>query len=262
VPEKASQCVGLHGPPRRCIGLSRATAGYGRCRLPGALGAEHLRLPCTHAFFRCGPRRQTWPAVTQRCFDLRLQIRTPRTDHHETTASFGFVRTPGHHQLACSRQTLPDHLRPGAGAGRDCRSARVAPQRPAICRGDALLSSRWTTADLYAAIHQPRIDASEGALVIVDVLPAPTAKRLSGRASIYEEGAQGRPFRLSSPARACCARCDLQRRRLAIPAVGRSGGGRLTTTLEQVTYLRIVIPLSFGCLKHSLSEKPVFTTFP
>ena len=58
--------------------------------------------------------------------------------------------------------------------------------------------------DLDAAIHQPRIDASEGAIVIGDVrLPAPCAERLRARFDYEEARIQTLPMKFACPSVAC-----------------------------------------------------------
>jgi gamma-glutamyltranspeptidase/glutathione hydrolase len=54
--------------------------------------------------------------------------------------------------------------------------------------------------DLDTAIHQPRIDASEGAVVIGDVrLPAPTREALRSRFDYEEARVQTFPMKFACP---------------------------------------------------------------
>jgi gamma-glutamyltranspeptidase/glutathione hydrolase len=54
--------------------------------------------------------------------------------------------------------------------------------------------------DLDAAIHQPRIDASEGPVVIGDVrLPAPVRDRLRARFDYEEARVQAQPGKFACP---------------------------------------------------------------
>ena len=54
--------------------------------------------------------------------------------------------------------------------------------------------------DLDAAIHQPRIDASEGAVVIADVrLPAQTREALRARFDYEEARVQSLPMKFACP---------------------------------------------------------------
>ena len=54
--------------------------------------------------------------------------------------------------------------------------------------------------DLDAAIHQPRIDASEGAIVIGDVrLPTPVREALRGRFDYEEARMQTAPMKFACP---------------------------------------------------------------
>ena len=80
--------------------------------------------------------------------------------------------------------------------------------------------------DLDAAIHQPRIDASEGAVVIGDVRLPQAAREALGARFDYEEARDPDPAdEVRLPQRRAARRRHQQRRHRAVPAVERSGGG-------------------------------------
>ena len=82
--------------------------------------------------------------------------------------------------------------------------------------------------DLDAAIHQPRIDASEGAVVIGDVrLPMQAREALRARFDYEEARVQTLPMKFACPSVVLREGGDQQRRHRDIPALGRRGGGRL-----------------------------------
>ena len=86
--------------------------------------------------------------------------------------------------------------------------------------------------DLDTAIHQPRIDASEGAVVIGDVrLPAARARRAAKAVRLRGSADPDAADEVRLPERGAARRRDQQRRDRAVPAVGRGGGGGVSAPL-------------------------------
>ena len=80
--------------------------------------------------------------------------------------------------------------------------------------------------DLDAAIHQPRIDASEGAVVIGDVRLPQAAREALGARFDYEEARDPDPAdEVRLPQHRAARRRHQQRRDRGVPAVERGGGG-------------------------------------
>ena len=144
-----------------------------------------------------------------------------------------FDPTPGGAELAGARQALPDQLHPGAWRRPPTAGALAVGASggrrilPAVTQ---LLSFVMDFGmDLDAAIHQPRIDASEGAIVIGDVRLPADAREALRRAFRLRRGA--RPDladEVRLPQRGAARRRNQQRRDRDVPAVGRRGGGGLT----------------------------------
>ena len=82
--------------------------------------------------------------------------------------------------------------------------------------------------DLDAAIHQPRIDASEGAVVIGDVrLPEAAREALARAFRLRGSADPDLADEVRLPERRAARRRHQQRRHRAVPALERSGGGGL-----------------------------------
>ena len=80
--------------------------------------------------------------------------------------------------------------------------------------------------DLDAAIHQPRIDASEGAIVIGDArLPAADARSLARTFRLRGSARADASDEVRLPERGAARRRHQQRRHRTVPALGRRGGG-------------------------------------
>ena len=129
---------------------------------------------------------------------------SPQTGITMNNGIMWFDPTPGHAEFAGAGQALPDQLHAGAGAGGrrpPHRHRRL--RRPAHPAGGTQLLSFVMDygMDLDAAIHQPRIDASEGAVVIGDVrLPKPTREKRCGARFDYEEARmQTMPMKFACP---------------------------------------------------------------
>ena len=87
--------------------------------------------------------------------------------------------------------------------------------------------------DLDAAIHAPRIDASEGAVVIGDVrLPAPARDALRARFDYEEARVQTFPMKFACPSVVLRDGDDQQRRHRNIPAVERRSGRGVARTFR------------------------------
>ena len=167
-----------------------------------ALGAEHLAPACT-THFSVVDRDGNMAAVTQTLLStFGSKFVLPQTGVTMNNGIMWFDPTPGRPN-SLARQTLPDQLHAGAGAGR---------RRPAACGrrlgrtahlaggdADAVLRDGLRL-DLDAAIHQPRIDASEGAVVIGDVrLPAQVREALRARFDYEEARMQTQPMKFACP---------------------------------------------------------------
>ena len=148
-----------------------------------ALGAEASGTVLHHAFLGGRPRRQHGGGDADPAVDFRLEIRHAANRHHDEQRHHVVRSDAGHAEFACARQALPDQLHAGLAQAADGRRLAVGASGgrrilPAVTQ---LLSFVMDYGmDLDAAIHQPRIDASEGAIVIGDVrLPAPVREALA-----------------------------------------------------------------------------------
>ena len=89
--------------------------------------------------------------------------------------------------------------------------------------------------DLDAAIHQPRIDASEGAVVIGDVrLPKPAREALGARFDYEEARDPDLADEIRLPEHRAARRRHQQRRDRGVPAVERSGGGGVMQEAQRI----------------------------
>jgi gamma-glutamyltranspeptidase / glutathione hydrolase len=168
-----------------------------------ALGAEHLAPACT-THFSVVEREGNMAAVTQTLLStFGSKYVLPQTGVTMNNGIMWFDPTPGGpNSLAPGKRCLTNYtpvlaqtadgrrLAVGASGGR-----RIL---PAVAQ---LLSFVMDYAmDLDAAIHQPRIDASEGEVVIGDVrLPAETRAALRKRFDYEEARVQTSPMKFACP---------------------------------------------------------------
>jgi gamma-glutamyltranspeptidase/glutathione hydrolase len=168
-----------------------------------ALGAEALAPACT-THFSVVDREGNMAAVTQTLLsNFGSRFVTPQTGVTMNNGIMWFDPTPG----------MPNSLEPGkrcltnytpvlaqAADGRRVAVGASGGRRilPAVTQ---ILSFVMDYAmDLDAAIHQPRIDASEGAIVIGDVrLPAPARQALRARFDYEEARVQNLPMKFACP---------------------------------------------------------------
>lgn len=168
-----------------------------------SLGAEHLAPSCT-THFSVVDRHGNMAAVTQTLLStFGSKYVTPHSGIPMNNGIMWFDPTPGTtNSLAPGKRCLTNYtpvvaetkdgtrLAVGASGGR-----RIL---PAVMQ---LVSFAMDFGmDLDAAIHQPRIDASEGAVVIGDVrLPADTRKTLATRFDYEDAQVQTLPMKFACP---------------------------------------------------------------
>ncbi|MEK9281558.1 MULTISPECIES: gamma-glutamyltransferase [unclassified Bradyrhizobium] len=168
-----------------------------------SLGAEYLAPSCT-THFSVVDRHGNMAAVTQTLLStFGSKYVTPHTGITMNNGIMWFDPTPGTtNSLAPGKRCLTNYtpviaetgdgkrLAVGASGGR-----RIS---PAVMQ---LLSFIMDFGmDLDAAIHQPRIDASEGAVVIGDArLPADARKVLAARFDYEETQVQALPMKFACP---------------------------------------------------------------
>ena len=160
-----------------------------------ALGAEYLAPACT-THFSVVDRDGNMAAVTQTLLStFGSKYVTPNTGITMNNGIMWFDPTPGATEFAGAREALPDQLHPVVAQAADGRRLAVGASGgrrilPAVTQ---LLSFVMDYGmDLDAAIHQPRIDASEGAIVIGDVDCRRTRAGACARASITKRRASRR----------------------------------------------------------------------
>ena len=168
-----------------------------------ALGAEHLAPSCT-THFSVVDRDGNMAAVTQTLLStFGSKFVTPQTVITMNNGIMWFDPTPGStNALAPGKRCLTNYT-PVLAQAADGRRFAVGASGgrrilPAVMQ---LLSFVMDYGmDLDAAIHQPRIDASEGAVVIGDVrLPAPTREALRARFDYEEARPQTLPMKFACP---------------------------------------------------------------
>ena len=195
---------------------------------------KHLAPACT-THFSAVDRDGNMAAVTQTLLStFGSQYVTPQTGVTMNNGIMWFDPTPGTpNSLAPGKRCLTNYT-PVVAHAADGRRLAVGASGgrrilPAVTQ---LLSFVMDYGmDLDAAIHQPRIDASEGAVVIGDVrLPAQTRSALGERFDYEEARMQTHADEVRLPERGAARRRDQQRRHGAVPAVGRRGGGRVRDT--------------------------------
>jgi len=168
-----------------------------------ALGAEHLAPSCT-THFSIVDREGNMAAVTQTLLSgFGSKFVTPQTGITMNNGIMWFDPTPGTpNSLAPGKRCLTNYTPVVAQAadGRRLALGASGGRRilPAVTQ---ILSFAMDYGmDLDAAIHQPRIDASEGAVVIGDVrLPGEVREALRGRFDYEEARVQTIPGKFALP---------------------------------------------------------------
>jgi gamma-glutamyltranspeptidase/glutathione hydrolase len=168
-----------------------------------ALGAEHLAPACT-THFSVVDRDGNMAAVTQTLLsNFGSKFVLPQTGVTMNNGIMWFDPTPGGpNTLAPGKRCLTNYTPVVAQAGDGRRLALGASGgrriMPAVTQ---LLSFVMDYGmDLDAAIHTPRIDASEGAVVIGDVrLPAATRDALRTRFDYEQARVQNFPMKFACP---------------------------------------------------------------
>jgi gamma-glutamyltranspeptidase / glutathione hydrolase len=168
-----------------------------------ALGAEHLAPACT-THFSVVDKDGNMAAVTQTLLStFGSKFVTPETGITMNNGIMWFDPTPGvPNSLAPGKRCLTNYT-PVVAETADGRRLAVGASGgrrilPAVTQ---LLSFAMDFGmDLDAAIHQPRIDASEGAIVIGDVrLPAPVHEALRARFDYEQARIQTFPMKFACP---------------------------------------------------------------
>ena len=184
-------CIGLHGLcAGAAIGLSRTAAGHGRRRRPARARRRASGAGLHHAFFGGRPRRQHGGGDANPAVDLRLEIRHAANRHHHEQRHHVVRPDAGRTEFAAAGKRCLTNYTPvlaQAADGRRLAFGASGGRRilPAVTQMLSFVMDYGM--DLDAAIHQPRIDASEGAIVIGDVrLPQPVREALRARFD-YEE---------------------------------------------------------------------------
>jgi gamma-glutamyltranspeptidase/glutathione hydrolase len=168
-----------------------------------SLGAEHLAPGCT-THFSVVDRHGNMAAVTQTLLStFGSKYVTPHTGITMNNGIMWFDPTPGTtNSLAPGRRCLTNYT-PVVAETADGRRLAVGASGgrrilPAVAQ---LLSFAMDyRMDLDGAIHQPRIDASEGAIVIADSrLPQDVRKALAARFDYEEAQMQSLPQKFACP---------------------------------------------------------------
>jgi gamma-glutamyltranspeptidase/glutathione hydrolase len=168
-----------------------------------ALGAEHLAPSCT-THFSVVDREGNMAAVTQTLLStFGSKFVTPRTGVTMNNGVMWFDPTPGGpNALGPGKRCLTNYtpVMAQAADGRRLAVGASGGRRilPAVTQILSFVMDYGM--DLDAAIHQPRIDASEGAVVIGDVrLPAATRESLGARFDYEEARIQTLPMKFACP---------------------------------------------------------------
>ncbi len=168
-----------------------------------ALGAEHLAPACT-THFSVVDREGNMAAVTQTLlstFGSKYVLR--QSGVAMNNGIMWFDPTPGRpNSLAPGKRCLTNYtpVLAQAADGRRLALGASGGRRilPAVTQILSFVMDYGM--DLEAAIHQPRIDASEGAVVIADVrLPAQTRDALRARFDYEEARVQSFPMKFACP---------------------------------------------------------------
>ena len=168
-----------------------------------ALGAEHLAPACT-THFSAVDREGNMAAVTQTLLStFGSKFVAPQTGVMMNNGIMWFDPTPGGpNSLAPGRRCLTNYnpVVAQAADGRRLALGASGGRRilPAVTQMLSFVMDYGM--DLDAAIHTPRIDASEGAVVIGDVrLPAPARDALRTRFDYEEARVQTFPMKFACP---------------------------------------------------------------
>lgn len=168
-----------------------------------ALGAEHLAPACT-THFSVVDREGNMAAVTQTLLStFGSKFVTPQTGVTMNNGVMWFDPTPGGpNSLAPGKRCLTNYtpVLAQAADGRRLALGASGGRRilPAVTQILSFVMDYGM--DLDAAIHQPRIDASEGAVVIGDVrLPAQARESLRARFDYEEARVQTFPMKFACP---------------------------------------------------------------
>jgi gamma-glutamyltranspeptidase/glutathione hydrolase len=168
-----------------------------------ALGAEHLAPACT-THFSVVDRDGNMAAVTQTLLStFGSKFVTPQTGVTMNNRIMWFDPTPGQpNALAPGKRCLTNYtpVLAQAADGRRLALGASGGRRilPAVTQILSFVMDYGM--DLNAAIHTPRIDASEGAVVIGDVrLPAPVRDALRAGFDYEEARAQTLPMKFACP---------------------------------------------------------------
>ena len=168
-----------------------------------ALGAEALAPACT-THFSAVDRDGNMAAVTQTLLSaFGSKFVCPQTGITMNNGIMWFDPTPGTpNSLAPGKRCLTNYTPVLAQAADGRRTAIGASGGRRILPAVTQLLSFVMDygMDLDAAIHQPRIDASEGAIVVGDVrLPASTRESLGARFDYEEARIQTMPMKFACP---------------------------------------------------------------
>ena len=168
-----------------------------------ALGAEHLAPACT-THFSVVDREGNMAAVTQTLLStFGSKYVLPQSGVTMNNGIMWFDPTPGGpNSLAPGKRCLTNYTPVLAQTGDSRRLALGASGGrrilPAVTQILSFVMDYGM--DLDAAIHQPRIDASEGSVVIADVrLPAQTREALRARFDYEEARVQSLPMKFACP---------------------------------------------------------------
>jgi gamma-glutamyltranspeptidase / glutathione hydrolase len=168
-----------------------------------ALGAEHLAPACT-THFSVVDRAGNMAAVTQTLLStFGSKFVTPQSGITMNNGIMWFDPTPGvPNSLAPGKRCLTNYnpVVAQAADGRRLALGASGGRRilPAVTQMLSFVMDFGM--DLDAAIHQPRIDASEGAIVIGDVrLPPPTHEALRQRFDYEQAHVQTFPMKFACP---------------------------------------------------------------
>ena len=191
-----------------------------------ALGAEHLAPACT-THFSVVDREGNMAAVTQTLLStFGSKFVTPQSGVTMNNGIMWFDPTPGApNSLAPGKRCLTNYtpVLAQAADGRRLALGASGGRRilPAVTQILSFVMDYGM--DLDAAIHAPRIDASEGAVVIGDVrLPAPVRDALRAGFDYEEARMQTFPMKFACPSVVLRDGDDQQRRDRERAAVGRA----------------------------------------
>ena len=195
-----------------------------------ALGAEHLAPACT-THFSVVDKDGNMAAVTQTLLStFGSKFVTPKTGLTMNNGIMWFDPTQGvPNSLAPGKRCLTNYTPVVAQAADGRRFAVGASGGRRILPAVAQLLSFVMDygMDLDTAIHTPRIDASEGDVVIGDVrLPQPARRRAAKTVRLRGIADPDLSDEVRLPQRRAARRRDEQRRDRIRAALGRCGGGK------------------------------------